>query len=185
VRAFIAIDLEPGLKSAVGDLLRRLNATQADIRWTQSDGLHLTLKFLGEIDEAGAGRVMTVLGEVARRHGPFDLRLKGTGAFPGERNPRVLWVGVTAGPELAQLQSELERALEVEGFVQEARPSKPHLTLGRVRGRGRSLDRAMTELGAHGRDDFGGMTVGKVALFESRLHPQGAEHRIVREVELG
>lgn len=184
MRAFIAIDLEPGLKSALEALVRRLEATRADVRWARPGGTHLTLKFLGPIDDDQVGRVTTALEDVLRRHKPFDLRLEGTGAFPTERNPRVLWVGVTAGPELAELQEDLERALESEGFAREERPFKPHLTLGRVKGRDR-LDRALAELEAHRRDDLGGMTVRKVALFESRLHPQGAEYRIVREVELG
>ena len=185
MRAFIAVDLDPELKSAVEDLIRRLRATRADIRWTQTGGFHLTLMFLGEIDETQSGRVMTVIGEVARRHRPFALRLRGTGAFPGERNPRVLWVGISAEAGLAELQDDLEGSLEGEGFAREARPFKPHLTLGRVRGRGRPLERAMAELGAHGREDFGGMIVRKVALFESRLRPQGAEYAIIREAELG
>lgn len=184
MRAFIAIDLDPGLKSAVGDLIRRLQATRADVRWTRNDGFHLTLKFLGEIDESRAGQVAEALEDVARRHKSFGLRLEGTGAFPTESSPRVLWVGVTADPGLAELRDDLERAFEVAGFAREERPFKPHLTLGRVKGRAR-LDRAMVELEAHRRDDFGGMIVGKVALFESRLHPQGAEYRIVKEVELG
>lgn len=185
MRAFVAIDFDPGLKSAVGDLVRRLEATRADVRWTKAGGFHLTLMFLGEIDEAQSGRVMTALGEVVGRHRPFALRLQGTGAFPGERNPRVLWIGVAAGPRLAELQDDLEKALESEGFAREERPFKPHLTLGRVKGRGRPLERLMAELAAHGQDDFGGMTVRKLALIESRLHPQGAEYRIVREAELG
>lgn len=184
MRAFIAIDLEPELKSALEALLRRLEATRAEVRWARPGGIHLTLKFLGEIDEPQAARVMAALEGVARRHRSFGLRLEGTGAFPTERSPRVLWAGVAAEPGLAEMQDDLERALEGLGFPRETRPFKPHLTLGRVKGRAR-LDRALAELEAHRRDDLGGMVVRKVALFESRLHPQGAEYRIVREVELG
>lgn len=184
MRAFIAIDLEPGLKSSLEALVRRLEATRAEVRWARPGATHLTLKFLGEIDDPQAGQVTEAVEDVARRHKPFGLRLEGTGAFPTESSPRVLWIGVTAGPELARLQSDLERALEGLGFGREERPFKPHLTLGRVKGRAR-LDRAMAELEAHRQADLGGMTVRKIALFESRLHPQGAEYRIVREVELG
>lgn len=184
MRAFIAIDLDPGLKSAVEEFIRRLEATRADVRWTRAGGFHLTLKFLGEIDDDRADRVKSALGQVVGRYGPFGLRLEGTGAFPGERNPRVLWIGVVADPGLAEFQEDLERSLESEGFLREERPFRPHLTLGRVKGRDR-LDRAMALLGARGRDVFGAMSVRKIALFESRLHPQGAEYRIVGEAELG
>lgn len=184
MRAFIAIDLDPGLKAAVGDLLRALEATRADVRWTGPGGFHLTLKFLGQIDDAKADRVKAVLKGAASRHKSFGLRLAGTGAFPSERGPRVLWAGIEAGPELAALQGDLEKELEAEGFPREDRAFKPHLTLGRVKGRDR-LDKAMTELAKRGGDDFGGMTVVKVALFESRLRPEGAEYRIIDEAPLG
>ncbi|HSA96061.1 MAG TPA: RNA 2',3'-cyclic phosphodiesterase [Acidobacteriota bacterium] len=184
MRAFIAIDLDPGLKAAVQDLIRALEATRAEVRWTKPGGYHLTLKFLGEIDEATVERVKAVLKAAASRRGAFSLRLRGTGAFPGELNPRVLWLGIEAGPELAGLQSDLEAALETEGFPREDRPFKPHLTLGRVKGRGR-LDKAMAELAKHAADDLGGMTARKVALFESLLRPDGAEYHIVDEAGLG
>jgi 2'-5' RNA ligase len=184
LRAFIAIDLDPGLKAAVRDLIRRLEAVGADVRWTRPGGHHLTLKFLGEVGDAAAERVKDALHAVAARHRGFPLRLEGTGVFPGERNPRVLWVGITAGPELGALQIDLEAALAEEGFPREDRAFKPHLTLGRVKGRNR-LDKVLAELEAHGRDDFGGMTVDKVALFESRLRPEGAEYHIVDEARLG
>jgi 2'-5' RNA ligase len=184
LRAFIAIDLDPELKAAVRDLVRKLEAVRADVRWTRPDGHHLTLKFLGEIDDAASARVRPVLKAAASRHRPFPLRLVGTGAFPGARNPRVLWIGVDAGPELAALQADLEKALEQEGFPPEDRAFKAHLTLGRVKGRDR-LDKAMAELAARSGDDFGGMTATKIALFESRLRPDGADYHIVEEVQLG
>jgi 2'-5' RNA ligase len=184
VRAFIAIDLEPGLKTAVQDLVRKLEAARADVRWTKPGGSHLTLKFLGWIDDEKTARVKVVLGEVARRHQAFALRLQGTGAFPSERSPRVLWIGVSAGPEIAALQSDLETELDREGFPREERAFSPHLTLGRVKGRDR-LEKVMAELEKHRGDDLGGMTARKVALFESRLRPDGAEYHIFDEVELG
>ena len=184
MRAFIAVDLDPGLKAAVQDLIRALEATRAEVRWTKPGGYHLTLRFLGEIDDATAERVKAVLRGAASRHKGFPLSLRGTGAFPGERNPRVLWLGIEAGPELAALQRDLEAALEAEGFPREDRPFKPHLTLGRVKGRDR-LDKAMAELAKHAAEDLGGMTAVKVALFESRLRPDGAEYHIVDEAGLG
>jgi RNA 2',3'-cyclic 3'-phosphodiesterase len=184
VRAFIAIDLEPGLKAAVRDLVRRLEALRAEVRWTKPDGHHLTLKFLGEIDDATAGRVRSALKAAASRHRPFPLRLAGTGAFPDDRSPRVLWIGVDAGPELTALQADLEQALGREGLPSEDRAFKAHLTLGRVKGRAR-LDKAMAELAARAGDDFGGMSVTKIALFESRLRPDGADYHILEEAPLG
>ncbi|HOW85428.1 MAG TPA: RNA 2',3'-cyclic phosphodiesterase [Candidatus Aminicenantes bacterium] len=183
MRAFIAVDLDAEIKERLQALVRDLRATRADVRWVEAGGMHLTVKFLGQIDDGRVGRIGEVLASVASRHRPFPLRLEGTGAFPNERGPRVLWVGCAADPGLAALQSEIDEALEAEGFEREARAFKPHLTLGRVKGPGR-IDKAMAELARHKDDDFGAMTVAKVALFESLLRPQGAEYRVVAEAVL-
>jgi 2'-5' RNA ligase len=184
VRAFIAIDLDPALKSNVGDLIRKLEACRGEVRWTKPGGYHLTLKFLGWTDDDKIARVKEILKDVALKHRSFALRLAGTGAFPGERSPRVLWVGVSADPGLAALQGDLEGALEQEGFPREGRDFKPHLTLGRVKGKDR-LEKVMAELDKHRDDDLGGMTARRVALFESLLRPDGAEYHIVDEADLG
>lgn len=183
MRAFIAIDLEAGIKKNLQALIQSLKDTRADIRWVQPGGLHLTLKFLGEIDDGQAARVKAVLDATAGHHASFPLRLEGTGIFPGERNPRILWVGFTAEPKLIALQAELEKSFEPEGFAREERAFSPHLTLGRVKGPER-VKNAVIELSKHRDETFGAMTVRKVALFESRLHPEGAEYRIVHEAGL-
>jgi len=183
VRTFIAIDLEPGMKTALQGLIVALKTAGADVRWAQTSGLHLTLKFLGEIDEEKSTVVKRTLQEVAGRRASFPLRLEGTGAFPDELNPRVLWAGFAAETGLLAFQAELERELERDGFPREERPFHPHLTLGRVKGPGR-VRNAMIELEKHRRDSLGEMAVHKVALFESRLRPEGAEHRVLADYEL-
>jgi 2'-5' RNA ligase len=183
VRAFIAIDLEPEIKESLRSLVRDLRATRADIRWVSGEGMHLTLKFLGPIDETQALAVQEILKDVAAHHHAFPLRVQGTGAFPGETSPRVLWVGFADEPELLALQDDLDTALEAEGFERENRAFTPHLTLGRVKGPGR-IAQAMDELLKRREEAFGAMTVRKVALFESLLHPEGAEYRVVFEAAL-
>jgi RNA 2',3'-cyclic 3'-phosphodiesterase len=183
VRAFIAIDLDLEIKAALDTLVRGLKAFRADVRWVGVGGMHLTLKFLGAIDESQALRIRGIMDEVGHRHAPLPLRLEGTGAFPGERAPRVLWVGVAAEPGLLALQEDLDAALEAEGFEREKRAFTPHLTLGRVKGPDR-LPRAMAELDKHRGDVFGAMTARKLALFETLLHPEGAEYKIVHEAGL-
>ncbi len=183
MRAFIAIDLEPQIKESLRSLVQELRATRADIRWVSDGGMHLTLKFLGPIDESQALRVKEILGDVAGRRHAFPLRLEGTGAFPGEASPRVLWAGFAAEPELLALQDDIDTELEAEGYAREKRAFTPHLTLGRVKGPER-VARAMSELARHREESFGAMTVRKIALFESLLRPEGAEYRIVFEAEL-
>jgi 2'-5' RNA ligase len=183
LRAFIAIDLDREIKSALGTLVHGLKATRADVRWTGAGGMHLTLKFLGPIEESRALRIREIMDEVGRRHAPLPLRLEGTGAFPAGRDPRVLWAGVAAEPGLLALQADLDAALEADGFEREKRAFMPHLTLGRVKGPD-GLARAMAELDKHRGDVFGAMTVRKIALFESLLRPEGAAYRIVYEAGL-
>lgn len=183
MRAFIAIDLEPEIKTALKALVRDLEATRADIRWASAQSMHLTLKFLGPIDSGQTARVREILSHIASHHPPFPLRLERTGAFPSEQNPRVLWVGFSSEPKLLALQGEIDDSLETEGFERERRAFTPHLTLGRVKGTDR-VAKAMLELGKHREECFGSMTVRCVALFESRLEPQGAEYRIDFEAGL-
>jgi 2'-5' RNA ligase len=183
VRAFIAIELDAGIKDQLQTLIGQLKASRADVRWVNAGGMHLTLKFLGEIDDGQALRIKGILSEIARRHPPFPLSLERTGAFPDETRPRVLWVGFAAAPELLALQEEIDRSLEAEGFEREKRGFTPHLTLGRVKGPDR-VPQAMAALGRHREASFGAMTVKKVALFESLLRPEGAEYMIIFEADL-
>lgn len=183
MRTFIAIDLEPGLKTVLQDLIRKLQRTGADVRWTRAEGLHLTLKFLGEVGPEALDKVKEVMGGLAGRHRSFPLKFSGTGGFPNERSPRVLWVGFSAEPGLLEFQQDLERGLEAAGFAREDRPFKPHLTLGRVKGPGR-VSAAVQALTGETPENWSGMTVRKVTLFESRLHPEGAEYRVIAETEL-
>ncbi len=183
MRAFVAIDPSPEIRDRLRALIGELEKTRGDVRWSGPGGMHLTLKFLGPVDEARAARIGQVLAAVASRYRPFQLRFEGTGAFPDERRPRVLWAGCAAGPELAALQEEIDRALEAEGFEREARAFTPHLTLGRVKGPAR-MDRVLAEITRHRQDVFGSMTVDRIILFESRLLPRGAEYRAVSEAVL-
>lgn len=183
MRTFIAIDLADDLKAAVQGLVQRLSATRADIRWVRPPGLHLTLKFLGEIDEGRAIKVKSVLAAVSSRHSPFRLALQGCGAFPNERRPRVLWIGFAPEPRLLALQEDLEGELEKAGFPREERPFRPHLTLGRVRGPA-GVDRAVRTLAERSTEAEGVMDVKALTLFESRLHPQGADYISLGEYPL-
>ncbi|MBN2264220.1 MAG: RNA 2',3'-cyclic phosphodiesterase [Candidatus Aminicenantes bacterium] len=183
MRAFIAIDLDPGLKEAIQALVRSLRSERADIRWVRPAGMHLTLKFLGPVEKDRVARIGPLMSEVARGRRPFALRLAGTGAFPDERRPRVLWAGFAAEPELMDLQADLDRALAGEGFKPDDRAFMPHLTLGRVKGP-KGIAGVVAELGRHRDRPLGDMTVRSMALFESILRPEGAEYRIVNEARL-
>jgi 2'-5' RNA ligase len=129
MRTFIAIDLDIGLKKSLAALVDELRPLAGNVRWVNVSGMHLTLKFLGEIQEESAAGIGSVLDEISRRHRPFPLVLKGTGVFSqGRKNPRVFWVGAEPVMDLMSLQEEIERGMERLGFEREKRPYHPHLT---------------------------------------------------------
>lgn len=184
MRTFIAVDLPPELKTNLLDLIRRLKGKGGDVKWVGAHGLHLTLKFLGEISPEEARTVESVLRDVAGRQEAFPLEVKGTGVFPpGAKSPRVLWTDIVAGPTLAVLQNALELELEKAGFPREERPFRPHLTLGRVKSP-RGLPDTLAELERHRETLFGRMTVSRLTFFQSTLRPTGAEYSVLAEAEL-
>ncbi len=183
MRTFIAIELVPELIAQLEDFVRKLKKKGADVRWVGASGMHLTLKFLGEIDQSQVAAVERVLEAAAAQHARFPLILQGTGGFPDGKKPRVLWVGIKEDPELMALQLEIDLELETLGFPRESRPFHPHLTLGRVKSPA-CLGAVLEEF--DGRRDFvfGEMSAAKVTFIQSILKPTGAEHRPVAEFSL-
>lgn len=132
MRTFIAIDFSEGIKARLVELQNRIRSQVPSLSWVKPEQLHLTLKFLGEIDESVAPTVGNAIGEVTARVSPLDLTLKGAGTFGPRDSASVIWVGIKdTGQTLYKLQADLEAALEPLGFPREERPFKPHLTLAR------------------------------------------------------
>jgi 2'-5' RNA ligase len=135
IRSFIAIELPLEVKQALSRLQAKLkSASGAPVKWVEPGNIHLTLKFLGDISTEITGRITAALEDAARGTHPFDIGVRGLGAFPGLKNARVVWVGLTGElVKLEQLQKRIEAGLEPLGFPPEGRPFTPHLTIGRVR----------------------------------------------------
>jgi len=185
MRTFIAIALDPVIKKNLSDFLGRLKKLgPKNISWVREEGMHLTLKFLGEIEDAQVSPIKNITGSVSKKYPRFPLTVRGTGFFPA--NPkylRVLWVGVEEQPALMGLQRELESELEKLGFAREKRAFHPHLTLGRVRTPS-NLSEILEELETNKIAAFGAMTVQKITFFQSQLKPSGAEYTALSESEL-
>jgi len=135
IRSFIAIELPREIKLAIASLQDKLKASGgAPVRWVDPGNIHLTLKFLGDIDTGITGRIAVVLEEAARGTHPFKVEVSGLGVFPNPRRVQVVWVGLTGELEkLGQLQKRIEDGLVPLGFPAEGRAFTPHLTLARVR----------------------------------------------------
>ena len=140
MRLFLALNLPADLRDAAFAAAGPLRAAAPSVRWTRPEQLHLTVKFLGEQDDAAAGRIVAALRDVGAGNGPVPLAIGGCGAFPGWRRARVLWLGVRADPRLELLHHDTEVACGTLGMPVEGRPFRPHVTLGRVRPNGDPLD---------------------------------------------
>jgi RNA 2',3'-cyclic 3'-phosphodiesterase len=177
MRAFVAIDLADEIRSALAHDQARLRAACAHnrgIRWTRPEGLHLTLKFLGEVEKAQATSVIAALRGLGE-FDPFKVEVKGFGFFPDPRRPRVFWVGLQAPAALSQLAANVEAALEPLSFAREHRPFKPHLTLARFEPP-HSPSGLTAAIDGSTAPSFGCFEVSEFFLFESRLRPGGAEY---------
>jgi 2'-5' RNA ligase len=189
VRLFLAVELDEAVRRAAADTARTLAAAldrqgiRRGIGWVAPENLHLTLHFLGEVDEptarAVADRVSAPLSTA-----PFDLALAGLGTFPPAGPPRVIWLGVAEGAgDLAAVHGEVGRRLEGLGVPLERRPFSAHLTLGRIK----------APLGPRLNDVLAGVSfvrearcrVDHVTLFESRLSPRGATYSVIATARLG
>lgn len=184
MRTFIAIDLDPEIKKALSLLIDELDKGHRNIRWVKHQGMHLTLKFLGEIDGEKVPEIENVLRMISKEYDSFSLKFKGTGSFPpGMKNPRVLWVGIEEQETLKALQSRLEGELEKLGFPRERRKYHAHLTLGRVKSL-YNIKETLSLLEKYRGRNFGVMKADKISFIQSTLKPTGAEYSILSEFEL-
>ncbi len=171
MRCFVAIDLSAETRDAIADAQAGLRAIapRADIGWIDPAKMHLTLKFLGEVDEAQREPIGTALASVGHAHAPFELAAAGAGTFPGPARPRVLWVGLKSGlREIGLLAADVERACAPLGFPPEARPFRGHVTLGRVRAP-RGVGRVVRAMSALQGTTFGTWTAREIVLYRSHL----------------
>ena len=180
-RAFIAILLSSEAREAVTDEVERLRPLSRAVAWVPRDNLHLTLRFLGEQSEARLADALAALESAAAGGEPFTLGLHGLGAFPGLERPRILWVGVAEGSLAARaLQARVESGLTARGFLPEARPWHPHLTVGRVfderRWRGETPAALRQAVAQAGSRPVARLEITAISLMKSDLARSGARY---------
>jgi 2'-5' RNA ligase len=188
IRSFIAMELPPEIKSTLARLQNQLkSSSRAPVKWVDPDSIHLTLKFLGNIDTELIDKITVALEEACRGVHPFSLEISGLGVFPNERRVRVVWVGLAGETEkLGQLQKRVDDSLAPMGFRAEARPFTAHLTMARVREQatpderqtlGRLVSGAAMESG-------GSLNVNAVHLMRSQLTREGPIYTRISSVAL-
>ncbi|MBZ5547446.1 MAG: RNA 2',3'-cyclic phosphodiesterase [Acidobacteriia bacterium] len=186
MRIFIGIELDDEVRTKIARFLDGVRGFAPDARWVRPESLHITLKFIGEQKSEQVEAVSERLRQVEGR--PIDIRLGGHGFFPTAKSPRVFWIGIQAGPELAALAANIDAGVAELGIPREDRPFSPHLTLARGgggsgspkwrKGDGPNSAFAVLEkrLAAMGDLDFGAMTAREFILYQSQLSPKGSKY---------
>lgn len=175
VRCFVCVELDPGVRKALGDWLSRLRSLAPRIRWVDDGALHVTLKFCGEIEPTRLIKLQAALEQslTARKIRPFDLEISGVGAFPGWRQPRILWVGIGGeDDQLYRIAGLVENAGGAVGLERERRPFHPHVTIARIKTSSELPVQLMRELNDQNAGQ-GRWTVRYVTLMRSDLYPEG------------
>ncbi|MEW6347943.1 MAG: RNA 2',3'-cyclic phosphodiesterase [Thermodesulfobacteriota bacterium] len=177
MRSFVAVELDEAARSFLAATIGKLRPVGTEVKWVRPEGIHLTLKFLGNVKTAALPEITHALEQAMAGRKAFEIGIQSVGAFPSLSRPRVFWAGVVdPAAALGPLAAAVEDALEPLGFPREPRPFRPHLTLGRVR----SDRRPPTELAitvATMRDLKGPSFHARDAvLFQSILQPSGAQY---------
>jgi 2'-5' RNA ligase len=185
-RVFCAVALPPEVRARAGDHIARLRDAVPSVRasWGRDENLHITLKFLGEIEQSRVPKLSHAAARAAESVQAFDLGIEGAGAFPSHGLPRVLWLGV-ADPSggLARLYRHLEDECAREGFARDERPFHPHLTIAWLRapkGTGR-LAEIHQEMGF----EAARFAVAELLVIRSELGPGGSRYSIISSHKLG
>lgn len=174
IRSFLAFELPPEIREKIGEVSTELQKLTLPIRWVKVTNIHLTMIFLGYVDEDKIDDIKEKVNLVVQRFSIFQTRLNGIGVFPNWRKPRVIWIGLGGEIErLSNLREELQTELKVLGFKPEKRPFAPHLTIGRFKG---LLDRdeELKSILDRYHDLSGDLQyLNELVLFKSDLKPDG------------
>lgn len=184
LRAFIAVEIDNLTKQKISKLISDLKKSNTDAKWITENQMHLTLKFLGNIDENKVGDISNALSEITDNFSAFAINLSSLGAFPGMNHPRVVWLGVNKGAgSLIKLNEKIETAMEKTGFKKESRKFEPHLTLARIR-TSKNISNLIKLINGASFPAQNDAQIDKLVLFQSTLTPKGALYKIILEKNL-
>ena len=179
-RIFTAIDISLIAKKKISDYINILRTEFSDLRvgWEKPEKLHLTMKFLGDIDDGQIPELQNAAANTAKKISNFKVEIVGTGVFPAKRNAKILWLGLReASGKLAEINRVLEDECEKIGFLREIRNFKPHLTIGRLR----EPDKSKILVEKHLENDFEPVEfmVSEIVIYESKLLPTGSIYTVL------
>jgi 2'-5' RNA ligase len=185
-RTFIAVGIDKTIRDRAVVLQEALGRAGADVKWVEPENMHVTLLFLGEVEDRTLPAVCRVVADVAAGLAPFEISVAGAGCFPNARRPKTLWVGIGEGlQELVALHDALEPPLlDLGCYRREERRYTPHLTLGRVKGDA-GADQLATALARRTDWQGGRVAVREVLVMSSELRPEGPTYTVLGRGKLG
>jgi 2'-5' RNA ligase len=178
VRLFIALNLDPPMREALWAATAPLRELDVPVKWVRGEGIHVTLKFLGDVAEERGAELGAAVTRAAAGARALSLALGGFGVFPDFRRPHVVWAGIAPDPGLEILQHRLEQEFATLGFPIEARPFRPHVTLGRAARDARPRDFAGFEAALDKLQFADTALVSAVDLMQSTLQSGGAVYKV-------
>jgi len=186
VRTFVAVELDPAIRSGAAELIEKLRAVPADVKWVAAENMHLTVKFLGDVDVREIHHVCQAVTLAVAELAPFSLEVRGAGAFPNLHRPRTIWLGVREGAEaMTELARRVESELAKLGFPKEGRPFQAHLTIGRIRHGGPELADLGRLVQQHAEQEIGDTSVDELVVFSSELTRSGPIYEPLGHASLG
>jgi 2'-5' RNA ligase len=195
MRLFIALDIEDGIRQRIQRFVETVSEFPSEARWVRPESMHVTLKFIGEKPVQAVDEIKRAVSALTAE--PFAIGFRGYGFFPTAKAPRVFWLGIESGPQLASLATAVDRATAALGIPKEEHAYSPHLTLARGGGRSgapgrqkedhpnRSFQRLQEKLAAMPPLDFGTMTAREFFLYQSQLMRGGARYTKIERFGLG
>lgn len=184
IRTFIAAEIPEEIKEKLWMLHKEFASIAPEIRWVRKDGMHLTFKFLGNVDESKISDFESSLRAAVKNTGIIEAEIKSLGAFPKAAMARVVWVGVSGELEkIQELAYRIETAMDKFGFEREKRGFVPHITLGRIKFPKHNHNLA-EKIQAFSEQEFGAFEIKDVIIFKSELRPQGAIYTELARISL-
>jgi 2'-5' RNA ligase len=179
IRSFIAIETPLEVKADIAKVQEGLRTTNADVRWESSEKFHITLKFLGNVDEPRLNSLADRLQEAFGAFASFNMTYQGVSCFPNQHHPRVIWIDAeNEDGTLSRIQETIEEVAEEMAFQREERQFHPHITIGRVKG-SRNLKALVSELGNASFNAHAAI-IKDVLLMKSDLKPSGSVYTVMR-----
>jgi RNA 2',3'-cyclic 3'-phosphodiesterase len=184
MRLFVSIEIPGKIKSKISKMVEKLKNHLTPVKWMENKNLHVTLKFLGWVEDEKIGKLMECLKKSVKGLKPFELSFAGIGYFPDRKHPRVIWVGTEDGSEkVKRLADKIDGAAAAKGFREEEKEYTSHLTIGRIKEK-IDTDALTKYISEHEGSKFGKFRVDHISLMKSTLRRSGPIYEEIEQIKL-